>query len=190
MDPLLSEYIRERWENFTAKLKSTQIMDSESIEIPYTPFIIESPPSVVSRFRHAPSIENVPNPEAGATHPPRSTSPRPPQSPHEEAPIRDPSVPNTYLSNRGLSGHNNVNNEAGMLLWRCVITKAIEDGKQWLVIPTRIVNGFLERGQEVVNVRLPHGAVESWGGSCGTKKSILTVSLVRDGTNTAGNWVS
>ncbi|KAJ1377359.1 hypothetical protein SESBI_48982, partial [Sesbania bispinosa] len=54
-------------------------------EIPYTPFGIESPPSVVSRFRYAPSIDeftehdNVSNLEAAATHSLRSPSPQIPQ---------------------------------------------------------------------------------------------------------------
>ncbi|KAJ1388903.1 DNA-binding barrel domain superfamily [Sesbania bispinosa] len=139
-----------------------KIMNSECLEIPYTPSCIESPPSVVSLFRHAPTIdeftpqENMPNLEAAATHPLPSQSTQIPESPLEEAHNRSPVNPQRN------DEEENVNDEAGMLLWRARITKAIEGGKQGAVIPKRIVTEFLEQGQQVVHVMLPQGAVQPW----------------------------
>ncbi|KAJ1382822.1 hypothetical protein SESBI_43945, partial [Sesbania bispinosa] len=60
MEPSNVDYILERWENFTAKLHSTQIMNSEFVEIPYPPLVNQSPPGVAPPPADAPrNEENV-----------------------------------------------------------------------------------------------------------------------------------
>ncbi|KAJ1395485.1 DNA-binding barrel domain superfamily [Sesbania bispinosa] len=143
MDPSLAEYIRERQENFTAKVTSTQ-----------NNIIING--TFYSHWETNLLNSSVTLTDPAATHPLPSQSTQIPERPLEEAHNRSPVNPQTN------DEEENVNDEAGMLLWRARITKAIEGGKQGAVIPKRIVTEFLEQGQQVVHVMLPQGAVQPW----------------------------
>ncbi|KAJ1421603.1 DNA-binding barrel domain superfamily [Sesbania bispinosa] len=51
---------------------------------------------------------------------------------------------------------------AAEVLWKTVLTKAQEEGRQGLVIPVKIVTDFLHEDQKEVHVKVRNGEVQKW----------------------------